>query len=100
MKKLSFFLFLFPFLALPAYSQLPYASQYVNNNIKLYEKNPKWIKVYCGGMRSLNRKGVSIQSQYAYQLSAAVDPVVARHSADDYFAFTGYMSSNYCPDVW
>lgn len=88
-------------LQLPAYSQLPNASAYVNYNIRNLEQNPKWINVMCGGMRQWNRRSnISAFSDTAFYYATQVDPVVARHSIEEWRTIGWYIGSNYCPDVW
>jgi hypothetical protein len=90
-----------PFIQHPAYAQMKgFTSNWVNNQISVYRQHPDWIRAYCYGMRSFNRIGVSALGVQAYQGTAQVDPVVARHSLREFSDFGVYIASNYCPDVW
>ena len=101
MKKLLIVSLLFlPTLEAPAFSQLPFASPHVNNNIKIYKQHPDWIKVHCSGMRMWNRRGESAFSDKAFFYNAQTDSAVARHPQKDWLQFNVYISSNYCPDIW
>ena len=69
----------------------------VQKNIDYYESNPKYINMLCGGMRQINRQNkLSVFSSQVTKLQKQQ----WRFSTKEYDDFVGYITSNYCNDVF
>jgi hypothetical protein len=83
--------------AQPSFAQSSGYTQRIKQAISWYEKNPRYMNVYCGGLRSHNRTNNASAFDPGY---IAINARIQKWTFDETLAFHAYVVSNYCGDVW
>ena len=69
----------------------------IQKNIEMYEANPQYINMICGSGRSHNKVNNASVFDPLYTKLMMKEWNVSQF---DYLSFMGYITSNYCPEVY